>query len=88
MIVTMTDVMIRFFMILLVVCVCCSYAESFLQYILPTDHLSNNVSCPQYDHDCRTLNEWINSDFIMDEISSNEIYTVALLPGIHVINTT
>ena len=89
MIITMTDVMIRIFhYVILVAYASCSEfacAESSQLYILPTDHVTNNVSCPQ--NDCCTLNEWIESD-LLDEIVTNEIYTVVLLPGVHVVNTT
>ena len=91
MIITMTDVMIRIFhYVILVAYVSCyssefACAESSQLYILPTDHVTNDVSCPQ--NDCCTLNEWIESD-LMDEIFTNEIYTVVLLPGVHVVNTT
>ena len=74
---------------ILVICVCCNkfiYAESSRLYILPTDYLSNNVSCPQNDHDCHTLNEWIQGD-LMNEIFTNGINAVVLLPGVHIIDT-
>ena len=58
---------------------------SFVLYVLPTDYSSNNVSCPQ--NDCRTLNEWIESDLNL-ELITNEINTIVLLPGVHIINTT
>ena len=70
-------------------CCCCNfiYAESSVLYILPNDHLSNNVngSCPQ--NKCHTLNEWVESDLNL-ELITNEIDTIVLLPGVHVINTT
>ena len=58
------------------------YTENSQLHILPTDHLSNNVSCPQ--NHCLTLNELIesNSSFFTNET------TIVLLPGVHVINTT
>ena len=51
-----------------------------LLYILPTDHLLYNVSCSQ--NDCHTFNELIESNLSKLET------TLALLPGVHVINTT
>ena len=62
-----------------------TYAGSSFLYVLPTDYLSNNVSCPQ--NDCHTLNEWIESDLNL-ELIANEIDSIVLLPGVHIINTT
>ena len=84
----MAGVMIRFFhSVMLVACVCSLYRSKFIYaetssvYILPTDYLSNNFSCPR--NDCYTLNEWIESDLMI-----TNFFTVVLLPGTHVINTT
>ena len=62
-----------------------TYAGSSVLYVLPTDYSSNNVSCPQ--NDCHTLNEWIESDFNL-ELITNEVDTIVLLPGVHIVNTT
>ena len=84
----MAGVMIRFFhYVILVIFACYSefiHAESHSSqlYILPTDYLSNNVSCPQ--NNCHTLNELIESD---SSLFTNET-TIVLLPGVHIINTT
>ena len=82
----MACVIIRlFYSVILIICVHCSEfvcAGSSLLHILPTDHLANNVSCPQ--NYCCTLNEWIESN---SNLFTNET-TVVLLPGVHVINTT
>ena len=82
---TLTVCVMLPYVIILVVSVCSSYAESSQLYVLPTDYLSNNVSCPQ--NDCHTLNEWIESD-LMNEFFTNGNNTIMLLPGVHVINTT
>ena len=57
--------------------------ESSMLYINPTDHSSGNITgrCPQ--NGCLTL---IESDF--NDLSTNKIDTIVLLPGVHIINTT
>ena len=83
----MTSTTFKYFMIIL--CICNYYSKLIsadpLQqrvYIRPTGSSSN--SCPRFQSDCHTLNEWIESD---SNLFKNDT-KIMLLPGIHMINST